>query len=189
MNGTDEIFNVVTDPPGATVTTTLGGGNSAFACEPTPCGFLAPRKSLFVATIEQEGYHPIRVVVRNSEFRKQALNELTFEEDDSEVWGDLKPAFANIGAGAAASAVVLNVDPITTTVGSSTALSFAVVQGLIVAAPIAITADQATGSLNNLYPNPIAVRMIPSDQDISTAQAFRRASDDQSLILADPGEN
>lgn len=58
--GTNDVWEVETDPPGAAVTTSNG-----YQCESTPCAIKMPRKSEFVATIEHEGYRTHRVNVTN----------------------------------------------------------------------------------------------------------------------------
>jgi hypothetical protein len=186
VNGTEETFHVDTVPAGATVTTTIGGGNSAYACAATPCGFNVSRKATFVATVTKPGYHPVRVVVRNSEFKRLALDDLGVETASSE-HGDadtLKSLGGNIGAATAAQAAVLNVDPITSAVFGSTSVGLAVGQTLIIAAPAAIVTDSATGSLNKLYPNPIRLRLIPDTEPIESIDSVRRLTDDPSLFIA-----
>jgi len=69
--GTNEPYKVVTQPPGAVVTTTLETVDSIKArknnpdlapsyhgCSPTPCEFIVPRRSKFIVRIEREDYEP-----------------------------------------------------------------------------------------------------------------------------------
>ena len=58
--GTNDVWEVETDPPGASVSTSNG-----YRCESTPCAIKMPRKSEFLATIEREGYQTHRVNVTN----------------------------------------------------------------------------------------------------------------------------
>lgn len=188
VNGTDETFHIATIPEGATVRTTLGGGNSAYACDATPCAFNVSRKATFVATVEKPGYHPVRVVVRNSEFKRIAMNDAQSGTNEGvptaeqPMLDDIGAAGAAIGGTTAAQLAVIHVEPITSLVTGSAPLTYAVTQGLIVAAPISIATDSFTGSLNNLYPNPVAIRLIPDDQPISELQAVRRIDGDTSLF-------
>lgn len=188
-NGTEETFHVATDPPGASVRTTIGSGNSAYGCEATPCGFNVSRKTTFVATIEKDGYHPVKVIVRNSEFRREAMNDFSGSGQFADYvpghddLGDLPAALGATGAAVGAQMAVIHVEPLSTIATSSTGMGFAVAQGLVVAAPLAIVTDASTGSLNNLYPNPIAIRLIPDDQPIEEIKTVRTlARDDPALI-------
>jgi hypothetical protein len=52
--GTKQDFKVVSEPPGATVTTTYAG----LGCPATPCTFKAPRKHGFEVTVTKTGYKP-----------------------------------------------------------------------------------------------------------------------------------
>ena len=56
--GTEEEVAFSSEPPGATVTTTLGMG-----CQSTPCTLKIPRKDQFQATFELPGYQPESIYV------------------------------------------------------------------------------------------------------------------------------
>lgn len=196
VNGTEETFHVATNPPGATVRTTIGNGNSSYGCASTPCGFNVSRKATFVATIEKDGYHPVKVIVRNSEFRREAMNDFAgttefadYVPDDSEL-SDVASAVGTTGATVGAQLAVIHVEPLAAAATSSTAMGFAVTQGLIVAAPMAFVTDSATGSLNNLYPNPVAIQLVPDDHPIESVKSVRTLkADDPALIrLTGQGE-
>lgn len=56
--GSDDVLEIRTDPPGATVQTSNG-----FDCGSTPCVLTMPRRSEFVATISRPGCRSIDVPV------------------------------------------------------------------------------------------------------------------------------
>lgn len=76
IRGPNVSFKVVTDPPGANVTTDLPAKNEKQrsqsaseshpqfrGCSPTPCEFQVSRRAEFTAMIEQDGYHPAKVEI------------------------------------------------------------------------------------------------------------------------------
>ena len=56
--GTNDVWEVTTEPIGAEVTTSNG-----YVCDSTPCAIRMPRRSEFVATITLDGYEPATVNV------------------------------------------------------------------------------------------------------------------------------
>ncbi len=156
--GTHQDFTVVTNPPGADVTTTLqmpAGTNQVdmdhqtYGCAPTPCSFSIPRRSKFIARIEKDGFVPVTVTVR------------------SKAGGGGKTAGGASALGPPASGAALTVNSFSYlgTVGSSGI--GATVGAFYVAAPMTFI-DAANGSMLDTYPNPINVNLIPISETDKT---------------------
>ena len=162
IRGTSHEFRVESEPPGAKVTTTLETKASAKArkidpdiapiyhgCPATPCTFVIPRRSQFIARIERPEFVPVTVTVR------------------SKTGGDKMAAstLGNAGVPSTGLGVVVTSElTIASTAVGTTVGSFG---GLAIGAPM-IFVDYTSGSIQDTYPNPIRVNLIPkSESDVS----------------------
>ena len=155
VRGTTEPFKVITEPPGATVTTSLETKDSIKlrkhspeltpvydGCNPTPCEITVPRRSKFVARIEHEGYEPTSIIVRS----KAGLGTTSLNSTGT----------------TAATASGLTVAAGSSGVGGFGigAASLSVGAGAIYATPL-IATDAVSGALLSLYPNPVGLKLQP----------------------------
>ena len=156
--GTQHDFAVVTNPPGAAVTTTLEKfrksdqnqiSGETYGCAPTPCSFSIPRRSKFIARIEKDGFVPVTVIVR------------------SKAGGGGKTAgsASALGPTTGGAAIYAKSFPYLSTVGSSGI--GATVGAFYVAAPMTFI-DAANGSMLDTYPNPIDINLIPGSETEET---------------------
>lgn len=181
LRGPNVDFQVVTDPPGASVTTDLttyetrreidrrkelvrlgfqdeiGEINMGyFGCEATPCTLKLARRSNFTATIELEGYHPATVEVTSGFGQGGATR------------GAAGTAAAATGAYIVAYNAVHLVGSVATlglastgAVASSAAGSAATGVGVAF-----LGVDVLTGAMLDLQPNPLVLVMVPEDQPL-----------------------
>lgn len=56
--GTNDVWEITTEPIGAEVSTSNG-----YHCDATPCAIRMPRRSEFIATVTMDGYEPATVSV------------------------------------------------------------------------------------------------------------------------------
>ena len=151
VRGTSEPFQVVTDPPGARVTTSLETKESAkarkkspdiepvyYGCDPTPCEVKVPRRSKFIARVEHDGFEPARIIVRSKAGLGSAATSSTVTTAASS--SVLLPAASGTGVAGATLAASLG------TMGFATPL---------------IATDALSGSLLSLYPNPVSLKLHP----------------------------
>lgn len=174
VNGFTESFDVKTMPPGATVTTTLGGRETG--CQPTPCAFEVSRKDSFVARVEKPGYHPVRIIVRNSEFVHAKIDDIKAIEAEGQAAGVLASDIAMMISSAAFTAGATD--------GTAASLFNFVFAGsngglaAFYAAPITAGIDTVTGSQQSLYPNPVSLILIPDTIEVPDSYKLRRLPDD-----------
>jgi len=161
VRGTSQPFKVATEPPGATVTTTRETKNSrqertkspnlaidTYGCTPTPCEFDIPRRSTFIAKIEKPDYIPVYVTVRSQAMTKTIAEGTT---------------------GAAMTTVAGSAIWIAAEGGVGMLLPTAVAAGVTgtvalgVGAPL-IAIDAVSGSMLNLYPNPLSLKLVPKTE-------------------------
>ena len=185
--GRTDTFHVSTEPPGASVRTTLGGNDPTYGCDATPCGFDVPRRSMFVATVEKPGFHSVKIVVRNSEFKRVALNDL---DADSAANGSGVPTAATvIGTSTAAQIGLIKSESLAAMVGTSSNAAGAAFAGLFFAPQISIVTDAVSGSLNDLYPNPVGIRLIPDSEPIPEGLAVRALDGDAAFVSVREGSS
>jgi len=156
IRGVNEPFKVVSEPIGATVTTTLETAVSQkarrtnptlkpnyYGCAPTPCEFIVPRRSKFIARIEKDGFEPTQIIVRSAAKLSGKTAGLSI------------PTTAATG-GAIATA--------STTAGITTAAAalYATSAGLLTAPIVAV--DASSGAMLSLYPNPVSVTLSPQSK-------------------------
>jgi len=154
--GSNTEFVVQTIPAGATVTTDLPQNRDNneqveyFACSPTPCSITLPRRSDFNVMITLAGHQPFTYAI-TKEYNKQAIKKDT---KAAVVAGSVAAGGASIFAGGASAA---------TAAALPAAFTAAVaVQGVIIAVPaigVGTGVDLASGSLIDLYPNPLNVQL------------------------------
>ena len=178
--GRNDTFQVTTEPPGASVRTTLDANNPAYGCAATPCAFKVPRKSVFVATVEKPGFHPVKVVVRNSEFKRVALNDM--EAERSANASGAATAATAIGSTTAAQVALVSSQSLATMAGTASNAAGAAFAGLFFAPQISIATDAVSGSLNDLYPNPVGIRLIPDTEPVPQGLAVRVVEEDAALV-------
>jgi hypothetical protein len=157
VRGVNEPFEVSTNPPGASVVTTLETKESRdvrktnpdlppiyYGCSPTPCEIVLPRRSKFVAIIKKDGFASAQIPVRSA----SALS--------GQAAGIGAPTAVAVGVGvteaAASGGFLLS--------GSAAAGSIVGATTLIYASP-SIAVDAVSGGMLSLYPNPIALDLIP----------------------------
>lgn len=186
QHGSHTAFVVKTDPAGATVTTdeetpaskrkrarTGAGPETAeyYGCAPTPCSFNLPRRSDFNVLVSKEGYRPFTWAVskdRNSIVAKKATEQGTVV---AAVAGAGYAAYVLSGAGdVAASSNYL----VWSSSSINTMNAFAGLYYGTVALGASSLVDNMSGSLVELYPNPLLIQM-------ATEQS---PEDSQKLIVA-----
>jgi len=166
-------FVIQTIPAGASVTTdlkisgTAGSATAYYGCAPTPCRIKLPRRSDFNVLVSLSGYQPFTYAI-TKERSKEAVKKNTK---------------ANIAIGAGTSTALL--------VGSAAAagtLTLPALLSLPVAGAVALPAvpviglttgiDLASGSLIDLYPNPLNIAFASeatSEQTAELIAAFHRS--------------
>ena len=178
VRGFNDTFEVRTDPAGATVTTTLDSENAV--CAATPCEIQVSRKDSFIARIEKDGYHTVRIVVRNSEFIRAEIDDRKAFEAEAEAAGILPSDIAMmITSGAFIASITEG------TLVGSLELIFGNAYGGIAAfyaAPVTAGVDSVTGSQLNLYPNPVNIILIPETVEVPEAYKLRRTPEDELLF-------
>ncbi|MDB2438231.1 hypothetical protein N9W89_05905 [Hellea sp.] len=158
----NEPFKVITQPSGAVVISTMETPASKkarltdpslqpeyYGCAPTPCEFIVPRRSKFVARVEKEGYEPAQIVVRSSASLSGKATGLS------------APATTATAAGIATATSSSGL------LGLGTALTAfnATGVGLMTAPVVAI--DAVSGGMLSLNPNPVALTLKPdSDSQV-----------------------
>lgn len=211
MRGPSVDFHVVTDPPGATVTTDLQTADTRreinrreelvrlgfrdeigdadivhYSCEPTPCEFELPRRSNFTVVVEREGYHPATVEV-NSGFGKSGAAKSAAGTAASATGAYVVAYNAVHLAGTLFTAGLAS----TGTVAASAAGSAAT--GIGVAA---LGVDLLTGAMLDLHPNPLVLVLIPEDQPlpeegtgvIETEEEWQRILQERQALSAEAGD-
>lgn len=181
LRGPNVDFQVVTDPPGASVTTDLvthdtrreidrqkelvrlgfrdeiGEIDREYrGCEATPCTLKLARRSNFTATIELEGYHPATVEVTSGFGRGGAAR------------GAVGTAAAATGAYIVAyNAVHLVGSVVTLGMASTGAVASSAAGSAATGVGVAfLGVDVLTGAMLDLQPNPLVLVMIPEDQPL-----------------------
>lgn len=168
VRGPNTNFNIVTEPPGASVVTNLvipkrrQSDPEYFACSPTPCSFEVSRKSEFEVIVSMDGYHPATIQVTSG-------------------FGRGGPQSSAAGAVTGATgAYVVSYSLITTT---ASALSAVATAGMSTSAASAgagsaaatgaagvgvlfLGVDLVSGAMLDLRPNPLVLVMIPLDQPL-----------------------
>ncbi|MBL1430156.1 MAG: hypothetical protein COA60_001305 [Robiginitomaculum sp.] len=154
--GSNTQFVVQTIPAGATVTTDLQRSRANarqveyFACTPTPCSITLPRRSDFNVMITLPSHQPFTYAI-TKEYNKQAITKNT---KVTVAAGSVVVGGASIFAGGVSA---------TTAVALPGAFTAAVaVQSVIIAVPaigVSTGVDLASGSLIDLYPNPLNVQL------------------------------
>lgn len=173
IRGTTEPFKVITDPPGAIVTTTLETPQSkkarlsnpdlnpsTFGCAPTPCEIELPRRSKFIAKIDMTGYQPVRATILSSAGAKGKVA-------GTSTVGALTAVTAVEAAAAASTSI-----PFFSGLASAMVISGGVVMG----SPFVVT-DAVSGAMLSLYPNPVSVRLIPQTSEIDANQIKTQLTD------------
>lgn len=175
VNGFNDTFDVNTVPPGAVVTTTLSGRETG--CPSTPCAFKVSRKDSFVARVEKDGYHPVRIIVRNSEFIRAEIDDVKAIEAEGRAAGVLASDIAMMMSSAAFTAGTTDgaLGTLLNFVFSGTNGGLAAFYG----APITAGLDSVTGSQQSLYPNPVSLILIPDTVDVPDSYRLRQLPDDE----------
>lgn len=174
VNGFNDKFDVRTVPPGAVITTTLNGRETG--CLATPCTFKVSRKDSFVARVEKEGYHPVRIVVRSSEFIRAEIDDVKAIEAEGQAAGVLPSDIAMMISSAAFTAGATD--------GTAASLLNFVFNGTngglaaFYGAPITAGLDSVTGSQQSLYPNPVSLILIPDTVEVPDSYRLRQLPDD-----------
>jgi hypothetical protein len=175
VNGFSDDFKVTTLPPGAVVTTTLNGQDTG--CPATPCEFKVSRKDSFVARVEKPGYHPVRIIVRNSEFIRAEIDDIKAIEAEGRASGILASDVAMMISSAAFTAGATD--------GTALSLFNFIFNGsngglaAFYGAPITAGIDTVTGSQQSLYPNPISLIMIPDTIEVPDNYKLRQLPEDE----------
>lgn len=175
VNGFSDDFKVTTQPPGAVVTTTLNGRDTS--CPATPCEFKVSRKDSFVARVEKSGYHPVRIIVRNSEFIRAEIDDMKAIEAEGRASGVLPSDVAMAISSAAFTAGATD-----GTASSLLNLIFGGSNGGLAAfygAPITAGIDTVTGSQQSLYPNPVSLILIPDTIEVPDGYKLRQLPEDK----------
>ena len=168
--GTDYL-RIDTVPQGAKVTTTIETFRSIEnrkndfkaerryrSCEPTPCLLKVGRRQAFAIKIEHEGYEPAEIAIHGDIPMRSASIDMAVPA------GSIA---ANMGVGVSSGAAIGTMGVVLTQ-----ALSFGLPAptGSIVAGATAAGAgfgvvmvgvDLASGSFENIYPNPVIVKLAP----------------------------
>ena len=161
VRGVTEPFEVITEPNGAVVTSTLETKESVklrsenpslqpeyYGCASTPCSFVIPRRSKFVARVEKEGYEPVQIIIRSSASPSGKVSGLA-----------VPTAVATAGgvATATSSAGILGLNTTLTALNATSA-------GLLTVPVVAV--DATSGAMLNLYPNPVGIKLVPTVQEL-----------------------
>lgn len=158
IRGTSEDFKVTTLPEGAKVSTTLETAQSYKArkkdpsrlpiyhgCPETPCAFKVPRRSKFIARIEKEGFQTGRLIVRS------------------------RASFGGQGIGTVGTTATVASPYVVELAGtaalSGTAATTLIASGISVLASPLIATDAVSGAMLSLYPNPVALQLIPLSEN------------------------
>ena len=184
VKGLQDDFRVDTVPPGAVVTTSLPARSDgrATGCEATPCEFAVSRKKNFVATVSKPGYHDVRIVVRPAEFVRARIDDVeAVQVATSNSLGVGATDAVTLGVVSAANASVFS-SSLMTLAGQVTSSSAAALQSVFYAGPVAVGIDTATGSAQNLAPNPVRIVLIPDTEAVPDSYRLRQLpSDDRTL--------
>lgn len=191
IRGPNVDFQVITDPPGATVKTDVETARSLraqrrhdnrerlgklkegethvpvyYGCAPTPCSFEISRRAEFTVMVENEGYHDATVQV-TSGFGGGAAG--------SSVAGAAASAtgayVVSYGVVSALSSAVASIVTLGTTTASSTGAASAATVGAASVGVLVLGVDLVSGAMLNLRPNPMALVLIPSDQPLPDAES------------------
>jgi len=159
VRGVSEPFEVITEPKGAVVTSTLETESSKkarslnpnlepqyYGCEPTPCSFIIPRRSKFVARIEKEGYNTAQIIIRSSANLTGKTAGLAVPVTTATVGG---VATATSAGG------LLGVNTTLTALNATSA-------GILTMPVIAI--DATSGGMLSLSPNPVLINLRPDSE-------------------------
>jgi hypothetical protein len=146
---TVDYLYIITEPAGAQVATSIG--QSCIA----PCTLILPRRSDFDVAITLAGYHPFYGHVTHVARRRSGVEPVA----DSVVGGSAG-SIAGLAAAAETGEAGL-------TLGGGLGLTEAggamVVGGAAIGVVVPILVDASTGANRNLSPNPIIVRMTPTE--------------------------
>lgn len=211
MRGPNVDFHVVTDPPGASVSTDLQTPDTRreinrreelvrlgfrdeigdvdivhYACEATPCDFELPRRSSFTVVVEREGYHPATVEV-NSGFGKRGATQSAAGTAATATGAYIVTYNAVHLAG---TIVTLGLAP-TGAVATSAAGSMATGVGVA-----ALGVDVLTGAMLDLHPNPLVLVLVPEDQPlpeegsgvIDSEEDWERILQERQALSAEAGD-
>ncbi|MEM1105996.1 MAG: hypothetical protein AAGH87_06360 [Pseudomonadota bacterium] len=185
FRGPNVPFEIVTEPPGARVSTDLltpktrrENRNEArlvswghldeprpveqvyYGCEATPCSFEVSRRSEFAVTLEREGFHTAQIAVTSNFGRR---------EGGAAVAG-------NVAAVTGAYVVGFN---LTTsfvsafTLGTATTGALATSAATTAAAGVGVMTlgvDVLTGAMLDLSPNPLVVILVPEDEPVPSVE-------------------
>jgi len=173
VRGTTEPFRVITDPPGAIVSTTLETHQSkkarkvnpnlqarTYGCSPTPCEIELPRRSKFIAKIDMAGFQPVRATILSSASPKGKMA-------GASTVGALSAATAAEAVAAASTSIPAF---------SGLLTSMAISGGIVLGSPLVAT-DAVSGAMLNLYPNPVAVKLIPDTDEIDADQIKKQLTE------------
>lgn len=166
IRGTTEPFEVMTIPPGATVTTNLETPASKelrkenealqptyYSCQ-TPCTWELSRKAEFDLKIDMDGYHPVNLKIES----KYGFGSST--------------TATNLAASTGGAAAVV-VTAYATAAGGAAWLP-AVAGATGYAGFVGVGFDVATGAMKDLSPNPIALQLYPSDKPLPVPPSDER---------------
>ncbi|MEL6665888.1 MAG: hypothetical protein AAFQ24_07105 [Pseudomonadota bacterium] len=168
IRGPNTDFNVVTEPPGASVTTNLEvvkwdrSDPEYHSCSATPCAFEISRKSEFEVVVTLEGYHPATVQVTSGFGRGGAQSSAAGAVTGAT--GAYIVSYSLISSTASALSAVA-----TAGMSSSAASAGAGSAAATGAAGIGVLflgVDLVSGAMLDLRPNPLALVMIPIDQPL-----------------------
>lgn len=152
-------FHIVTDPPGAEVTTDLPRkkfkeGESIFhGCAPSPCHIHVSRRSEFVTTVSMPGYHTATVEITSG-----------FGNGGSAVGA----SGAIIVAGSVYSSVYALASFVPALFGTSANAGAAAgaTQAATGIGVVMLGIDIASGAMLNVRPNPLVLFLVPEDQPL-----------------------
>ena len=166
VRGTSEPFMVVTEPAGATVTTTFETPESkkarklnatlepqTYGCSPTPCEIKLPRRSKFIAKVEKPGFDPVRVTV------------LSKAGGGGKAAGSALPATTI--ALAASEIAAANTTSVFFLADGAWQIAGATTGAFMIGAP-AMFIDAASGAMLSLYPNPVGIKITPASESVDT---------------------
>ena len=202
-------FHVVTDPPGATVTTDMktrdmrtqevrkkrllkqGAITQANkikitpeyrGCDPTPCWIHVSRKSEFTTTIELEGYHPVTVDVTSGFGKGQPGNSAGGAAITAA--GGYVVTYTVASAALSPFVALFGAGSAATSTASSMATSAATTAATGIGISF-IAIDLVSGAMLDVQPNPLVVVLVPDTEPLPEENKLIETAQELEQVLAE----
>ena len=186
-NSGEDYFRIDSVPQGATAVTSIETKKSLsdrrknsdlepvyVSCSPTPCAIKLPRRSKFIVKLEHPGYEDAELFIAHSSksgsFTANMLSTTATSAGTTVASAAISAALSTIAlqtttlvGTALANSLTFGAVPVTAgtaSISTATVLSSAIPPALAVTGG-ALLIDAASGANQNLYPNPVVLKLAP----------------------------